>query len=223
MRDAYVDLLLDEETSASIVAEIARRVLGKEYIDWEPEAIWLELNDQGANLPQINRDKLQAVITLVNTQTFYWDAPVFENTAIAFSSMPVLPTAIQEATPAQLRWAIEEAGRILDERAIEKLRFDYEPVLYAAASLHRAGFHVAPTKLEFAQSSLNDMNRGQDRSLRNRVRERWEPISMFPVKDLEELQLEETPEDTQLALLVAVELYVRKLAHRLAADTAKIR
>lgn len=197
-------LLEDAGTPAVALMRATSSALG-EFLAWEPESIWLELDRQGVDLPEENRARIMAAQTLRLVPSFYWDAIVFEKTALAFDGVMPSPEILEEASPARLAWAVVEAAWILREAHEDAWAFQHEPKAYAAVALARAGFVLAPSQLDFAQALL-DRERGQT-SLKDDVARRWAGVS----KDhLEALRLEETPEDVQIARLAAVELHVRE-------------
>jgi hypothetical protein len=197
------ELIKAPETSAVALYQAVHKLLG-DFLAWEPESIWLELEHQGIEVPDPNRAKLMAALTLRLIPGFYWDAIVFEKTAVALAGHFPHPDILEEATPAQLAWAVEEAAwvlRLMNDAAVE---FQHEPRAYAGVVLARAGFVLAPSQLEFAQLALH--NQTHDGKLRDDVAERWSRAS----KDhLEQLSLGEDRIDVQIARLAAVELYVR--------------
>jgi hypothetical protein len=214
----YRDILLDEDATASAVFESAKRVLGPGFVAWEPETIWLDLADEDVDVDLENRDKLLACITLLVTRSFYWDAAVFENTSMAFNDIPSAPEALQEASPAEMSWAVFEAQYLLRREYQNEGEFDYEPAKYAAVSLFRAGFLVAPEMLSFAQEELDRLNQGH-RDLKPQVEQRW---SKLDKTKLTELELDETPLDIQTGYLAAVHLYVEERARRLKREIASL-
>lgn len=212
------EILSKEDATATAIYEAAKRLLGPSFIAWEPESIWLEIDDHGVNMDEVNRDKLMAATTLIQTGGFYWDASMFENTALAFNDLPVVPDAIQEATPAQLSWAVLEAKLLLHREMQEAGEFDHEPARYAAVSMYRTGFILAPELLEFAQDELDKLNQGNT-ELKEQIRKRWASLDK---SKLSELDLAETPIDVQIGYLAAVQLYVEKMARQLKAGLASL-
>lgn len=205
--------LQNSQISAMALYLGVKRVLGPTFMAWEPETVWLELLDHKIDLPPVNRDKLMAVVTLLQTGAFYWDAAVFENTTMAFDHQWSAPEILQEASPAQMVWAVLEANAIRDREGDAEGDFDYEPARYAAVSLHRAGFLLAPDMLEFAQEELDRLNQnGAHAELRDRVKERWKGLDKNTLGDLE---LKETPEDVQIGYLASVHTYVAHRAEKL--------
>ena len=199
-----INTLKNSECAGTAAFTAALRALGAQFLAWEPESIWLELEAMGVALSLENRDKVLAASTLVTAPHFYWDASVFENTVLAFNSMPSMPDAIQEASPNQIAWGVFEAELICQYYAKHDFVYDYEPERYVATVLHRAGFLLAPELLVFAQDELDKLNVG-NKDIQEAVKNRWEKID-HPA--LEHLELTESPEDVQIGRLAAVHLYL---------------
>jgi len=209
-KDRAVQLLLSDDVCATSAFRAAQTLLGQQFIAWEPESIWMELDDNGVDLSEKNRDKVMAVSSLLQYPAFYWDVNIFEDTAMAFNNEHVIPMVLQEASPAQLSWAVYEA-ELLTQADGNDPDFDYEPARYAAVCLYREGMLVAPELLEFAQDALDTLNRG-NRDLVAKVRSRWEKVREVRLSTLE---LEETPIDVQIGRLAAIKLYVDERAEKL--------
>jgi len=208
MNAAAKQALLDEHSAAVVLARAARNALGPAYVEWEPESVWVELDRQGVDVPETNRAKLMVATSLALVPSFYWDGLVFEKAAIAMDDRVPNPDALEDASPAQLAWAVVDAGWVLkdlDERVPE---WQHEPRGYAGVSLLRAGFVLAPHELSFAQEML-DRTRHHTHLL-DEVSEKWALLQKLSTGDLADLELEETPLDVQIARLVAVELHVRE-------------
>lgn len=198
-----VELLRTPGTSTVALYQAATKVLG-DFLAWEPESIWLELEHHGVDLPECSRARLMAALTLRLVPSFYWDGIVFEKTAVAFDGCCPHPDILEEATPAQLAWAVEEAAWILRLAKEHSWEFQHEPRAYAGVVLARAGFVLAPEQLSFAQIALDKY--AHEPQLRDDVAARWARVS----KDhLEQLSLSEERVDVQIARLAAVELHVR--------------
>ena len=218
MEQRYRELLSSEDTTATVLFEVCKRVLGNGFQAWEPDSIWTELADQGVDPDLVVRDKIMAVLTLLLTGGFYWDAAPFENISLAFNAIPIAPDAIQEASPAQLSWAVFEAQFLMHRENKEESEFDYEPSRYTAAALFREGFVVAPEMLDFAQDELDHLNRG-NLELKNEIMDRWKVLN----KDtLSTARFEENPLETQLAKLAAVYMYVRDMSKQLQTELSSL-
>lgn len=212
---AAKDLLRSPAASAIGLMKATASLLG-DFMAWEPESIWLELAHQGVEVPLECRDRLQAAIALRLVPSFYWDATVYEKTAVAFDGVSH-PDILEEASPAMLAWAVTEADWIRASHGEEPLRFEHEPVAYTAVVLDRAGFVCAPGPLSFAQASLE--RRIPPSDLVADVRRRWAATDK---SELGEMVLHETKIDVQIARLAAVELHVRTRRARAEAELARL-
>lgn len=216
-KEAAKGVIVDPEAVATAVHRAAELLLGNQIRNWEPESIWLGLQDHGLDLPVTNRDKIMAVNTLLVVPAFYWEVNAFEDTCLAFCNQIVIPDALQEASPAQLSWGVYEVELLMQANNKDP-EFDYEPAKYAAVSLHREGFLLAPELLVFSQKELDRLTRGND-DLIPQVKERWEKLD----KDkLDTVEFQETPVDVQLAKLAAVHLYIDERAKQYQQDLAKL-
>lgn len=203
MSAVAAELIRNPGTSAVALCEAVRHLLG-DYLSWEPESIWLELEHHGVDVPTENRARIMAAVTLHLIPAFYWDAVVFEKTAVALHGHLPHPDILEEASPAQLSWAVEEAAWIVRLAKEHAWEFQHEPRAYAGVILDRAGFAIAPEQLAFAQAVLDQ--RRDDDGLRDEVATRWAKVRLG---NLEQLALGEDRLDVQIARLAAVELHVR--------------
>lgn len=195
------EFLENENSFATTLLFALKQLLGDMCIAWEPESIWLELDDRGIDMPRINRDKFLAASSLEQSPAFYWDGIVFEKTTMAFNNILSDPEILQEATPAELSWAVFEAEKL---RELD-MDFDNEPIGYTAVCLHRAGLQIAPEELAFAQEELERMNLA-GKEMIEEIRTRWASIDKT---DLTAIDLSESPIVTQVAQLAAIELYMQ--------------
>jgi hypothetical protein len=196
--------LLDTSSSAVVLSRAAKTALGPEYVDWEPESVYLTLSRDGADVPEVNRAKLMAAVTLRLIPSFYWDGVVFEKTAVAMDNRMPNPDTLEEPSPAQLAWAVVDSAWVLSDASETAREFDSEPIGYAGVILYRAGFVLAPEQLSFAQDCL-DRERRHDHLLED-VRDAWARLDK---SKLAEIEFEENPLEVQLVRLAAVELHVR--------------
>jgi lambda repressor-like predicted transcriptional regulator len=190
-------LLESDTTHTKVLFDVVKRELG-DFIAWEPESIWTELKAKGYSLSDLNKSKILAAITLKLMPAFYWDAHVFELTALALNDVEPNPEIYNEAYPEHLAWAVIEAGLLTDTR-----EFMHEPIGYTATVLHRAGFVVAPEELSFCQSVLDSLN--NDSALKKEVMDAWR---VLPRKDIHNHPFDETPVGVQLARLASVAAHV---------------
>jgi hypothetical protein len=209
------ELLCDPDTSAVALMKGVHKRLG-DFLAWEPESIWLELEHQGIDLPEENRVKVMAGVALRMMPSFFWDAIVFEKTAMAFAGHPCNPEILEEASPSRLAWAVVEANWIIRTANETSWEWGHEPRAYTGVVLARAGFVLAPEQLSFAQAALERHHHKTE--LLDEVKTRWASVDK---SGLEHLVLHETPVDVQIARLAAVELHVRERRARAERELAR--
>lgn len=206
-------LLTTATTSAVALLAALKALFGSSYETWEPESLWLELAHRDMDIPAENRVKIQAGLTLYTFPSFYWDAMVFEKTALAFDGGYINPDALEEAGVAPLAWATREASWILSQHGDDVPEIMHEPAAYAGIVAHREGLVEMPKQLAFGQSELNRLNASG--TLQKEVQEAWKTLDRGR-------EFTESPLDVQLARLLAVELYVQVRERQAAAELAQI-
>ena len=202
-------LFQNEEACASALLVATHLFLPTQFQAWEPESIWLALQEHKVEVPVVNRDKLLAITTLLATPDFYWDAKIFASTAMAFNSCISTPDGIDEASPAQLSWAVLEAELLMQSLNVDPT-FDYEPKKYTAVSCYHDGIHLAPELLVFCQPELDKLNNGDIQNAASKVQRKWQTLPIDDTRKLINLKLLEDPVDIQVAKLVAIRLYTRE-------------
>lgn len=212
-------LLADSGTCALALLIAAKDILG-EWHEWEPETLWMTLSTHNVEIPVGNRAKLLAAHTLLLVPSFYWDGVVFEKTALALDGVEPNPEMLEEATSAQLAWAVIEAAHIRSHHSEPVPPFDHEPCVYAAVVMHREGLVVAPEQLQFAQEHLDGLNGPLARDLYSEVERRWNTLDK---KTLAEHPFDESPEGVQMGRLAAVHLHLQEREAATAADLAALR
>lgn len=191
--------LSTEGTSPRALLKALHLTLGPDVVAWEPETVWVSLQRVGIDVPEGNRDAILAALSLLEIPSFFWDAAVFEKTAVAFAGRTINPSIVEEAPAEDLAWGVRTAAAIRQDAGESNQPFEHEPRAYAACVLHRAGYVLAPPELEFAQDILNSLNAGDSKELRNSVES--------SLKDPPE-ELKETALDVQLARLLAIKSHV---------------
>lgn len=215
-------LLQDEHTTATGCYRATQALCGPGFPAWEPESIWLTLERRGVDVPVLNRDKILAATTLTIIPAFWFEVNAFENTVMAFNNVLSDGEILQEATPAQLNWAVYEA-EMLHSQASDvggTTEFDREPMGYTAIVLNRAGFILAPELLSFAQDALDSLNKDGAGVDKGELRFAWKKLQK---KDLTKVKFEETPFDMQLARMTAVQLYLFERVQQYEADLNQLR
>lgn len=203
----------------------ARTVYGEDILTWEPETLWLTMEKDGINLPDEERGKLLAAITLVVHPAFYWDNLVFQRTVRAFNGELFDPETLQECSAGNMAWAVYEAGVIrgLDNDEAIIPEFDEDVQQYIAVCLFREGFVYPPEPLhEFVADNLEGLfpKGSYAATLKKEVADSWAGLD----KDiLERTEFFENELGVQLAQLSACYLYVKGLADQLADDLSTAR
>jgi hypothetical protein len=177
----------------------------RQWLNWEPETLWLEIKHLGLDVPVRNRGKIMAGRSLITTGRFWYDASAFEVACISLNCC--IPTffGAEDAPVAYINWAVFEADRIHRDFELESLDFDREPVGYMAIQLCREGFVIAPAQLETAQAELTRRLPKETSKLAATVREAWAAAPRG--SDLLDAAFPETPAGVQLARLASVQSY----------------
>ena len=208
-REAAKKILGDDLSPASLQLRALPVLFTDMVYAWEPESIWLGLDDYGIDATTMQRDKILAALTLAMNPAFYRDAGIFENTCLAFNNVPVFASVIQEASPSEMCWGCYEAELIVQRAGMTHLEFDYEPAKYAAFSLHRSGFVLAPELLAFCQEELDKLSR-----LKRKDNDDFKAAVVHALAEAQsksdgtEHPLEETEIDVQVGRLLAANLHV---------------
>jgi hypothetical protein len=142
-------LLMDPKTPAPIVYVAARAFYGPGLNAYEPDTLWATLD-----IPELNRDKLMAAITLQVFPSFFWDLRVFGNTCLAFSGYGAPVELVPRPTAEQLVAGVCEAQMLYWIDGEHDFEFDDEVAAYVAACLANEGLTYAPPILDFAQEPL---------------------------------------------------------------------
>lgn len=200
---------LPVDCPASVIYLASRALYGIGILDWEPETLWLTMQNDAIDLSEVARNRLQAAITLQCVPSFYWDDIVFQNTIQALNGVGFNSDNLQEPDVVHMCWAVYEASIIRRQDPDEKdiPDFDEDVQMFVGVVLKRAGFVLAPEQLEFAQDFLEKQYPRNARALLKEVKEKWEPL------DKEVLQETDFPEDPlgiQLSKLAGCELFIRE-------------
>lgn len=209
-------LLRDDDSSAYACMRAIDVVLGDEWMNWEPESVWLTLARSAITVPVGNRAQLMAGRGLLIHGRFWYDAVLFEKTCIALNNEEPTINAMSEAPVHFMAWAVAEAQMINKHYEGVELPFDYECEGYVVERLFDEGYVLAPAELRWAQDALDKKLHEDAEKLKNTVREAW---ALSPKGEaLTEERIPETPAGVQIAKLGAVDWYVTKRRQRLQLD-----
>ena len=163
--------VLKDPTSPAIMLFLAaRRLLGEEWIHYEPETLWTELD-----WPIANRDKILAAQLLATYPSFYWDFRVFGHVVAAFSHQAVYPEVLPLPSPEDLAWGVFEAELILaltEDKPFVPTYSD-EVEAFVGACLHHHGFVLPPENLMFCEEHLDKLLHDDAKELKAKVKDAW--------------------------------------------------
>jgi hypothetical protein len=207
----------DDDTSASVLYAATRVAYGKEMLSWEPETLWLTMEEDKIDLSLANRDKLMAAISIIVNPQAYWDHIVFENVVQAFAGYVSNPDVIQESHPADISWAIFEMDtlRRMDPDGRGHIEFDEDVQQYMAVCLQRAGFVCVPDNMVIVEDNLASLQPSEAKNLRTEVREAWKKLDK---KALPRTEFAENAVGVGLARLAGCYLTVEDRAKAMGAD-----
>lgn len=216
-------ILMDPDKNTATGLYLAARTLyGIEILTWEPETIWLTLENDGIDLPIDERNKLEAAITLQVNPSFYWDNIVFQQTVQALSGEPFDPESLQEVHPAHMNWAVYEAGVIrgLDPDSQQIPEFDEDVQMYVGVCMHRAGYVITPKSLKFAQDDLDKLIPTDVSAFQKEVRDAWSKLDKTRLADTEFF---ENRLGVQLAKLASCYLFTKDRAEKLGEEVVDLK
>ncbi len=207
---AALAALAKEETCASACARAMKCLFGQNWLLWEPQTLWLEIDHQGVDVPVGNRAQIMAARNLFIAGRFWYDAHAFAATCIAFNNEEPLHFGIEEAPIMYLNWTVYEANvltREFEEEAIIP-EMDREVIAYTAVQLAREGFVIAPEHLAYAEGELGKHLFGDLQQLQKTVREGW--AAAPKAEKLLDAAFPETAAGVQLARLATTQVYFEK-------------
>lgn len=136
------DLLVDPNTPATILNSLIIKVYSSRCYNWEPETLWLEILDD-FNLKSLNdftKNKINAVVALNTSDSFYNQWEVFENIGKAFNSQDVFFEDLTPLSPEELTWTVIEAKLNDDDNGT----YSYDVLEYIKTCLKASGVATCP-------------------------------------------------------------------------------
>jgi hypothetical protein len=132
-------------TMPSVLYAIALREFGEELHSWEPETITMEMQEAFGQMPPENHDKLLAIISAIETNSFYSSWSVFEIICRTINTGE--PYGSDELLVAEMAWAILEV-QLCDETPGQ---FSEEIAAGVGKILADEGILTPPPSLSFAR------------------------------------------------------------------------
>lgn len=139
-------------TAKHVVPQIYKAVLdkhlGPEWISWEPETCWVELDRVFKVRPTENvANKINAMKAFLMTDAFYTNAPAFENIVLAINDLFVDPQTLQVCSPEEMVYAM----KVLAPLETKKRVFGKEIESYVQVACKQVGLLSYPQELKFAE------------------------------------------------------------------------
>jgi hypothetical protein len=162
-RILYSKMLNDDDTSIGAVMQIVRDLLAPPingFYAWEPETIWLELDDLGCDISELNRSKLLCCIAMAIGPDVIYSNQTFKNIILNINNIPSNNEIEEDVSVEQIAWAIAFIEYFFKGK--KTILFDYEPIKFTARMLHEEGMFLAPSPLKFAQSELSKLNNNNE-------------------------------------------------------------
>lgn len=108
--------LLKPGLPASVYFEAVKSILPEEWMVWEPETIWSEIEEEtgidSGNIPAANRNKMMAYRVIHNSSAPWEDWHAFMNVALALNGVVPNPDVAQTLSPSHVAWAIAQMQRV---------------------------------------------------------------------------------------------------------------
>ncbi len=176
---------------------------GPNYFAWTPETLWEHIHkDFAPSLPHHTRAKIQAIRTAHITDWVWTKWEVFCPVVQALNNNIPDFKVLRKPTIPQLMVAVD-----MLEHVRQDVEYSQEVQDFIAASLFDRGVMYAPPPLEFSQDELNELIRLQEvESSVSAVKDRYNSLLSTSMEDV---PLEETAVDTQVARLVVARDYLR--------------
>ena len=168
----------------------------RQWFEWEPETLWATIEKDFRTKPsELVRNKINAAKLIYLTDAFWKDWNVFEKVVQAFSDHVPDFFTIEPPSPGEMAWAVAEARYMRPN-----IPFEGEVAAYALGACKEAGLVLFPEELEFAQQKPLG-------SLAKDVKAAWDMI-----KDLQEIEIQESEIGVNLVRLQAIEAYIEERA-----------
>lgn len=147
-------LLEDPDIYASSLLLLLFDNFDKEVLDWSPPIIQTELEKEfGTDIPSINYDKINAALSLFNTNLYHVSLEAFASVNNAFSGRLVSPSSFYPNTPSTLMWGVTESLLIEGPEEFQERGFSHNIALYTGYTLALDNIVSPPKLLGFAEYS----------------------------------------------------------------------
>lgn len=164
------DIYLDKDAPGFVLLGITLKKYGVESLEYDPELLHYQIDkDYDIKIPDLNMDKLQAAMIVMQTNHFYDDWRVFETCCHLFHNELVEADIVNPLDAEDIAVGLAEATLIkscvIDDAS--ELQFDDEIRAYAGKIFWDYGLSTAPTIFRDAimpnspGSAENDPNKNE--------------------------------------------------------------
>jgi hypothetical protein len=122
---------------------------GEDWLEWEGETIFMDLTEAGEDIPEVNKQKIQALRAIRNTDLFWSEWPAFTTISMALNGIIPDASITERPTLSEMAFAVQVA------RVLRDMPFDDELSLWIAAEAEDEGVPWLPLPLSFANQYLN--------------------------------------------------------------------
>lgn len=154
-RKTLTEILQNEDAFATSLLAISLDTYGTDIFEWDPRTLWMNLaEDFGANLPPVNRDKIQALILAYTTDLFHVSVECFTHLCNVLGGSEANFRRWDKVTPEEIIWGVYEVSlntAIDREPGEDPPEFSHEVRIYIGATLQEDGIFDPPDILRIAE------------------------------------------------------------------------
>jgi hypothetical protein len=148
-KDELIKITQDDRMLATPLLVLCVDTFGTEFFDWEPETFNIECAGAfGKELPDVNRDKVWALVTVLTTDLFYKSLEAFIPIANTLNDSTADFDTYDPVTSEEAAWAITEAT-LMDPPIEDEPgpRFSHDIRRYIGETLRAEGVTNPPNVL----------------------------------------------------------------------------
>ncbi len=149
-KDQLTKIVQDEDMLATPLLVLCIDTFGTDFFNWEPATFDLECAAEfGIQLPDVNRDKVWALVTLVSTDLFYKSLESFIPIANSLNDSEADFDEYDPVTGEEAAWAVAEANLVdpQDKQDDPAKRFSHDIRRYIGETLRTEGVTTPPASL----------------------------------------------------------------------------
>ncbi len=144
-------VLIDSNSFASTMIVALLDYYGPRFLSWAPETIKIETEDDfDFQWSTSNYNRLMAGITVLTTDSFYNELPIFIELSNLLSGSPIMPGVFNPADAVECAWAITEVLLLSPPDKEDLEPFSQEICAYIGKVLDDEGIIVPPDILKIA-------------------------------------------------------------------------